>query len=98
MADDALIDLPLPRTRQEIAALQRQRKRRAVEQAKKAGFWRGKLDHVNLDRLDDPAEWRKIPLLDKDMLRALSTEQFYRDFCIAESKDIAEYWRSGGTT
>lgn len=98
MADDTLIDLPLPRSREAIASIQRQRKRRAVEQAKKAGFWRGKLDHVKLDKLDDPAEWRKIPLLDKDMLRSLSAEQFYRDFCIAESQDIAEYWRSGGTT
>lgn len=98
MADDALIDMPLPRSRAEIAEIQRRRKVRAVEQAKRAPFWRGKLDHVRLDRLDDPEEWRKIPILDKDMLRALTPEAFYREFCIADPADIAEYWRSGGTT
>ncbi len=95
---EALIDLKIPRSRDEIAAIQRDRKRRAVENARRAPFWRGKLDHIRLDRLDDPEEWRKIPLLDKDMLRALSPEEFYRDFCIAPREEIAEYWRSGGTT
>src|SRR5688572_10663857 len=95
---EPLLELKLPRSREEIAAIQRARKIRAVENAKRAPFWRGKLDHVRLDRLDDPEEWRKIPVLDKDMLRALSPEQFYRDFCIAPRDQVAEYWRSGGTT
>jgi phenylacetate-CoA ligase len=95
---EPLLELKLPRSREEIAALQRDRKRRAVETAKRAPFWRGRLEHVRVDRLDDPEEWRRIPLLDKDMLRALSPEQFYRDFCIAPRDQVAEYWRSGGTT
>jgi phenylacetate-CoA ligase len=95
---EPLIELKLPRSRNDIAAIQRDRKRRAVENAKRSGFWQGKLDHVRLDRLDDPEEWRKIPILDKDMLRALPPEAFYRDFCIAPRHEVAEYWRSGGAT
>ena len=71
-----------------------------MRQAMRAPFFRGKLDHVDLDRLDDPREWGKIPLLDKDMLRAMSDQQFYRDFCLPPEADdcVAQYWRSGGTT
>ena len=72
--------LPLPKTRKEIAALQSKRKVAALEQAKRAPFFRGKLDHVNAAKLDDPEEWRKIPILDKDMLRALSDEAVLREF------------------
>ena len=43
-------------------------------------------------------EWAKIPILDKNQLRALSTEQFYEEFCTARQQDICEYWRSGGST
>jgi len=87
-------------TAAEIAAIHSARKVAAVRQAKRAPFFRGKLDHIDLDRLDDPAEWSKIPLLDKDMLRSMSDAQFYRDFCLpaGEGDGIAQYWRSGGTT
>src|ERR1044072_1067739 len=64
--------LALPTSRAQIGAIQTKRKRRAVEQAKRAAFYAGKLDHVDLDRLDDADEWRKIPILTKDMLRSLS--------------------------
>ena len=90
--------LPLPGSRGEIAATQRVRKRLAVERAKRSPFWKGKLDHLALDELDDPAEWRKIPIIDKEMLRALSTEDIYSGFCTAPRSEIAEYWRSGGAT
>ncbi|HKS63775.1 MAG TPA: AMP-binding protein [Xanthobacteraceae bacterium] len=89
--------LALPKTRAEIAAIQAKRKRRAVEQAKRAPFYQGKLDHIDLDRLDDEA-WRKIPILDKDMLRALSDSAFYDQFCLKPDDGIAEFWRSGGAT
>src|ERR1043165_1358639 len=56
--------LALPTSRAEIAAIQAKRKRRAVAQARRAPFYAGKLDHIDLDRLDDDA-WRKIPILDK---------------------------------
>src|ERR1700730_4039144 len=87
--------LGLPRSSGEIEAIQSRRRRRAVEQARRAPFYAGKLDHVNLAKLDDPAEWRKIPILEKDMLRALSDQEFYGAFCLTED-GLAEYWRSGG--
>jgi phenylacetate-CoA ligase len=90
--------LELPRSRAEIAAIQSARKRVALEQAKRAPFYRGKLDHVAADRLDDPGEWRKVPILDKEMLRGLSDTEFYESFCVAPSDGIAEFWRSGGAT
>ncbi len=90
--------LSLPKSRSEIAALQSRRKVVALEQAKRAPFFRGKLDHVNAAKLDDPDEWRKIPILDKDMLRGMTDAQFYSDFCVRPEDGIAEYWRSGGST
>ena len=84
----------------EIAAIHSAGKIAAVRQAKRAPFFRGKLDHIDLSGLDNSAEWAKIPLLDKDMLRAMSDAEFYRDFCLPPREDdrIAQYWRSGGTT
>ncbi len=90
--------LELPGSLAEIAAIQSRRKVVALQQAKRAPFWRGKLDHVDLDRLDDPDEWRKIPILDKEMLRALGDAEFYDTFCLTPPDGIAEYWRSGGAT
>jgi phenylacetate-CoA ligase len=89
-----------PPSRQEIRAIQAERKRNAVRQAMRAPFFKGKLDHIRVERLDDPAEWSKVPILDKDMLRGMSDAEFYRDFCLApgEGDGISEYWRSGGTT
>jgi phenylacetate-CoA ligase len=90
----------LPGDQREIAAIHAARKPHAVRQAMRAPFFRGKLDHVDLDRLADPAEWQKIPLLDKDMLRGISDAEFYREFCLppGAGDHIAQYWRSGGTT
>lgn len=99
-AQAGLADLRLPRSRADIANIQSERKRHAVSQAKRSHFFRGKLDHVDLNRLDDPQEWQKIPILDKDMLRAMSDREFYDDFCIAPEKGdrVAQFWRSGGST
>ena len=90
--------LELPRSRAEIERIQSERKKRALAQARRAPFYAGKLGHVNADRLDDPDEWRKIPLLDKDTLRQLDDRKFYEDFCLSSDDGIAEYWRSGGAT
>ena len=88
----------LPKTRAEIERIQSDRKRRAVVQARRAPFYAGELDCVNAERLDDPDEWRKIPILDKETLRKLEDREFYEKFCIAPDDGIAEYWRSGGAT
>ncbi len=88
----------LPKTRAEIEPIQSDGKRRALAQARRAPFYTGKLDRVNADRLDDPDEWRKIPILDKETLRKLEDREFYEKFCIAPDDGIAEYWRSGGAT
>jgi phenylacetate-CoA ligase len=88
----------LPKSREEIAQIQSVRKREAVERALRSRFWAPKLANLRLERLDDPDEWRRIPILDKDMLRELSDAQFYQEFCIAEHDGVAEYWRSGGVT
>ncbi|MGA7973290.1 MAG: AMP-binding protein [Pseudolabrys sp.] len=90
--------LPLPKSRRDIEDVQRTRKRHAVEQARRAPFYKGKLDHIDLDKLDEADEWRKIPILDKDMLRRLPDRDFYDGFCLQPADGIAEYWRSGGST
>ena len=89
--------LPLPASRAEILKTQSERKRIAFDRAKQAKWYRGKLDHIDADRLDDPGEWQKIPIVDKDVLRKLDHKTFMEEFCIAPREDIAEYWRSGGT-
>jgi len=81
-----------------IAQIQRERKRRAVEQALRAPFFRQRLAGVRLDRLDHADEWAKIPLLTKDQLRAIPAERFHEEFCVAPRADVVEYWRSGGVT
>ncbi len=90
----------IPRSKAEIAAIHSALKPQAVRQAMRAPFFRGKLDHIDLDRLDEPREWAKIPILDKNMLRGMTDAEFYREFCLppASGDHVAQYWRSGGTT
>jgi len=92
------LDLELPNSKEEIIQIQSIRKKVAFEQAKKTKFYKGKLDHINIDLLDEPEEWAKIPIIDKETLRDLGVENFQDLFCIADQKNIAEYWRSGGVT
>jgi len=88
--------LQLPKSRAEIRATQSRLKRAAVEQARRSSFWQKRLPTINLEKLED--EWRRIPILEKDSLRALTDEQFYTEFCIGGHDGISEYWRSGGVT
>ena len=90
--------LPLPRSRDEIAAIWRDRLPIAVERAKRSRFLAGRLDDIDVSRLDDPEEWNRIPVLTKDELRGLPAETFHEDFCIAGRDAVVEYWRSGGVT
>ena len=91
--------MPLPRSREEIRRIQKERKRAAVERALQSPFWQKRISkRIDLERLDDPAVWRQIPILDKDTLRGLTDAQFYGEFCQENHDGIAEYWRSGGVT
>jgi phenylacetate-CoA ligase len=88
--------MSLPKSRAEIRGTQSRLKRAAVEQAGRSAFWKKRLPKLDLGKLDE--EWRRIPILDKDTLRALTDEQFYREFCHTEHDGISEFWRSGGVT
>lgn len=91
--------MELPRTREQIRRIQSERKRAALEQARRSKFWQQRLPKdLDLSKLDDPEEWRRIPILDKDTLRALTDRQFYDEFCIADHDGVCEFWRSGGVT
>jgi phenylacetate-CoA ligase len=90
--------MKLPGSRSEIRRIQFERKRAAVERALHSPFWKRRIPSLNLERLDEPEVWRKIPILDKDTLRALSDQQFYGEFCHTQHDGIQEYWRSGGVT
>ena len=91
--------IELPKSREEIRRLQSERKRAAVERARRSTFWQKRLPaNLDLDRLDDPEVWGRIPILDKDTLRGLTDRQFYSEFCLADHDGIQEFWRSGGVT
>ncbi|MGE5147218.1 MAG: phenylacetate--CoA ligase family protein [Candidatus Eiseniibacteriota bacterium] len=90
--------LPLPKSRSEIEAIHRSRLPLAIERARQAPLLKKRLDGVDVKKLDDPEEWRKIPVLTKDELRKLTSEEFYADFCIAGHDATVEFWRSGGAT
>ncbi len=53
---------------------------------------------LDLDRIDDPEVWRKIPILTKEDLRQIPPEGFHDEFCIQPRTKVVEYWRSGGAT
>ncbi|MDP6927502.1 MAG: AMP-binding protein, partial [Rhodospirillales bacterium] len=95
---EAVMDLAPPPSKKAIEKIHSERKPVAVEMARQSNLLKKRLSGVNIDKLDNPEEWRKIPLLTKDELRKLSTEEFYNDFCIASLDEASEYWRSGGST
>jgi phenylacetate-CoA ligase len=92
------LPLPLPKSRADIAQIQSEQKRKAFARARTIPWYRGKLDHIDANALDDPYEWGKIPILDKETLRKLSPAEFLAAFCAVPHSEIAEYWRSGGST
>ena len=92
-------ETPFPaQTIEDIERIQSRQKKLAVERAKSSAFFAGKLDHIDVDRLDEADEWRKIPILTKEQLRTLAPDRFFEDFCIGAPADVGEYWRSGGAT
>jgi phenylacetate-coenzyme A ligase PaaK-like adenylate-forming protein len=61
--------LRLPESRAHIAQIQSDRKKKAFALAKTVPWYRDKLAGIDAEALDDPAEWQKIPILDKDTRR-----------------------------
>ncbi len=92
------MDLRWPTSEAGLKRAQSERKRLAFERAKRAPFYKGKLDGIDADRLDDPAVWAKIPITTKDDLRQIPPKEFHEQFCIAPPTAAVEYWRSGGST
>ena len=92
------MDFRWPKSRAEIDAIHRGRKRIAVERALRSAFWQKRMPPLHLDRLDDAREWAKIPVLTKEDLRAIPPERFQHEFCIQARTEAVEYWRSGGAT
>lgn len=90
--------MDIPESRAALDALQKIRRVNAVKQAMKSRFFEGKLDHLDLSKITETEEWAKIPILDKDQLRAMDSDTFYNKFCIGSRDDITEFWRSGGST
>ena len=92
------MDFRWPQSRSQIEKIHRERKRIAVERALQSRFWKKRMPALNLDRLDDAQEWRKIPVLTKEDLRQIPPERFHDEFCIQPRTKVVEYWRSGGAT
>ena len=92
------MDFRWPASAQEIQSVQSERKRVAVERALRSPFLKKRLPRLDLQRLDDPDVWRRIPLLAKEDLRQIPSERFHDEFCIQPRTRVVEYWRSGGAT
>jgi phenylacetate-CoA ligase len=90
--------LPIPRTRAEIEAIQAERRRIAVERARRSELFRTRLAGVDPGRAGDSDQWRRIPILTKEDLRRIPAGEFHARFCIGPRTDVLEYWRSGGVT
>lgn len=88
----------LPDSREAIDRIQSVRKRVAFERARKIPWYADKLAGIDPGRLDERSEWERIPILTKDALRAMDHAEFLRQFCAVPREQVAEYWRSGGTT
>jgi phenylacetate-CoA ligase len=90
--------LALPASQAEIDLIQSERKRFLFERCRESRFHAKRLAGIDAAKLDDPAEWAKIPILDKDELRSIPADRFFELFCMAPREDICELWRSGGST
>jgi len=92
------MDFRWPQSTTDIERIQRTRKRVAVERALRSPFLRKRMPKLDLDRIDDPEVWRKIPVLTKEDLRQIPPQRFHDEFCIQPRTRVVEYWRSGGAT
>ena len=75
------LPLHLPESRAHIEHIQSGRKKKAFALAKTVPWYRDRLAGIDGDALDDPAEWQKIPILDKDTLRKFTHAELLEAFC-----------------
>ena len=92
------VDFRWPASETQILKIQAERKRVAVERAMRSPFLKKRIPRLDLDRLDDPDVWRRIPVLTKEDLRQIPPQRFHDEFCIQPRTRVVEYWRSGGAT
>jgi phenylacetate-CoA ligase len=92
------MDFRWPRSQAAIDAIQKERRRIAVERALQSPFWKRRLPKLDLERVHEPDVWRRIPVLTKEALREIPADRFHDEFCIAPRTKVVEYWRSGGAT
>ena len=92
------VDFRWPASETQILKIQAERKRVAVERAMRSPFLKKRIPRIDLDRLDDPDVWRRIPVLTKEDLRQIPPQRFHDEFCIQPRTRVVEYWRSGGAT
>jgi len=90
------MNLRWPSSKSDIERIQRERKRVAVERAKQAPFFAGRLAHIDVNRVEE--QWLDIPILTKEELREIPQARFHDEFCIQPRTRTVEYWRSGGAT
>ena len=90
------MSLRWPSSQDEIFKIQVERKRMAVERALQAPFFRQRLKHIDLNRVEE--QWLEIPVLTKEELRGIAPERYHEEFCIQPRTAAVEYWRSGGAT
>ncbi len=84
-------ETPFPaKTIGDIESIQSRQKKLAVMRAKSSAFFAGKLDHIDVDRLDEADEWRKIPILTKEQLRTLAPDRFFADCGFGAPPDVVE--------
>ncbi len=81
----------LPESREHIARF-RASGSIALARARRAKYWTRASSTISTpDRLDDPEEWAKVPILDKEKLRETGWESFNKNFGTALRGEIAEF-------
>ncbi len=91
-----VVDLGIPETVGGLINVQTLRRIYAFDQAQRSGFYRGKLDHIDIDQVTKTEEWVKIPILDQGQLEGMDQQTFQDVFCLAPDNKITEFWQAGG--
>jgi phenylacetate-CoA ligase len=82
-----------PKSRAEVERIQRERRRIALERARRSPFLKKRIPAGEAEDI-----WHRIAPLTKDELRSIPPERFHDEFCILPRTKAVEYWRSGGAT